>query len=101
MSRRDYVETRVKELRRPDEGEMLGVAVQMLGYDRLRVKCLDGTTRLCRIPGRMKKKMWIHVGDIVLVAAWDFDDKRADILWRYTRDEVKRLEGEGILKLPG
>ena len=33
----------------------------------------------------MKRKMWIRANDVVLLAPWDFNDKKADILWRYIR----------------
>ncbi|RLE82328.1 MAG: translation initiation factor eIF-1A [Thermoprotei archaeon] len=81
------------------EDQVLGVIVQMLGYDRVKVRCSDGYTRLCRIPGKMKKRVWLRLGDIVLVGIWDFQPKeRGDILYRYARDEVKELEKKGLLK---
>jgi len=87
------------KLRLPGEGEVLGVIDEMLGYDRVRVKCADGYIRLCRIPGRMKKRVWMRVGDIVLVAPWEFQsDKRGDIIHRYTSSEVRELEKLGLLK---
>jgi len=88
-----------RELRLPSEGEVLGVIEQLLGYDRVKVRCADGHTRLCRIPGRMKKRVWMRIGDVVLVGIWDFQpDKRGDILYRYERNEVKELEKRGLLK---
>ncbi|RLE64133.1 MAG: translation initiation factor eIF-1A [Thermoprotei archaeon] len=87
-----------KELRVPMEGEVLGIIIQMLGYDRVRVKCADGKVRLCRIPGKMKKRVWMRLGDIVLVGPWDFQaDKRGDILYRYEHSEVRKLEEKGLL----
>ncbi len=87
-----------QELRLPGEGEVLGVVTRLLGYDRLEVKCADGYSRIARIPGRFKKKVWLREGDIVLVAPWDFQAKsKADIVWRYSRDEVKELEKRGLL----
>jgi len=81
------------------EDQVLGVVIQMLGYDRVRVKCSDGNTRLCRIPGKMKKRVWLRLGDIVLVGIWDFQPKeRGDILYRYERDEIQELEKRGLLK---
>ena len=52
----------------PKEGEVLGTAEKLLGFDRIMVKCQDGATRLCRIRGNMKRKVWIRLNDIVLVA---------------------------------
>ena len=79
--------------------EILGVITQMLGFDRVKVRCADGYTRMCRIPGKMKKRVWMRIGDIVLVGIWDFQPKtRGDILYRYERDEVRKLEEMGLLK---
>ena len=83
----------------PDNKEtMLGVIQQFLGYDRARVLCADGKVRLCRIPGRMKKRVWMRVGDIVLVAPWEFQrDERGDIIHRYTSGQLQKLEEMGLL----
>ncbi|MEM2212521.1 MAG: translation initiation factor aIF-1A [Candidatus Nezhaarchaeales archaeon] len=88
-----------RELRLPGEGEMLGVISRLLGYDRLEVKCADGHVRVARIPGRFKKKLWFREGDVILIAPWDFQPKnKADVLWRYEREEVKELQKMGLLK---
>ena len=90
----------ISELVYPAPGEILGIVTQLLGYDRLLVKCIDGHERLCRIRGRMKRKVWIKVNDIVLVAPWDFaKDTRADIVWRYTRGQAQYLRSHGYLKM--
>ena len=92
-------EEELKELVLPAEGEVLGVAVQMLGFDRLLVKCTDGHNRLCRIRGKMKRKVWIRVGDVVLVAPWDFQgDQRGDVVWRYTKGQADWLRRNGHIK---
>ena len=78
------------------EFEILGIAEKLLGYDRIMVKCLDGFTRLCRIPGKMKRKAWIRLNDIVIVSPWDFQsDKRGDITYRYKRNQVDWLRNNG------
>ena len=81
------------------EGTMLGIIQQFLGYDRARVLCVDGKVRLCRIPGKLKKRMWMREGDVVLVAPWEFQyDKRGDIIYRYSSSELQRLERMGLLE---
>lgn len=60
------------------------------------VKCTDGKVRLCRIRGKMKRRVWIRMNDTVLVAPWDFQsDKRGDIVWRYTKAQAESLKSEG------
>ena len=82
----------------PEEGEIVGVVAQLLGFDRVKVKCADGKTRVCRIPGKMKKKIWIRLNDIVLVSPWDFQsDLKADVIWRYDRGNLRDLREKGYL----
>lgn len=86
----------LREMVMPEEGQQLGIVTQMLGYDRLMVRCADSHERVCRIRGKMKRRVWIKVGDIVLVAPWDFQmDTRGDILWRYTESQANWLRSQG------
>jgi len=84
----------------PQKTDVLGVAEQLLGFDRIMVRCQDGRNRLCRIRGKMKRRAWIKRGDIVLVSPWDFQfEKRGDIIWRYKRNQVGWLREKGYLKI--
>ena len=51
-----------------DQNEILGVIEQMLGASRVRVRCVDGKVRMGRIPGKLKRKIWIKEGDVVIVS---------------------------------
>ena len=83
----------------PEGSEVLGIAEKMLGYDRIMVKCQDGFTRLCRIRGKMRRKVWIRINDVVLVSPWDFQtDTRGDILFRYKSNQIEWLRSNGYLK---
>jgi translation initiation factor 1A len=85
--------------RLPEEHEVLGIAEKLLGYDRVMVKCLDGFTRLCRIRGKMKRRVWIRLDDIVIVSPWDFQrEKRGDITYRYRRNQTEWLISNGYLE---
>lgn len=85
--------------RLPEEHEVLGIAEKLLGYDRVMVKCLDGFTRLCRIRGKMKRRVWIRLGDIVIVSPWDFQrEKRGDITYRYRSNQTEWLISNGYLE---
>lgn len=84
----------------PAANDVLGVAIQMMGNDRIKVKCQDGCVRLCRIRGKMKRRVWIRLGDIVLVSPWEFQsDKRGDIYWRYRRNQTEWLRKKGYLTI--
>ena len=91
-------EEELNEMVLPTANDVLGIATKLLGYDRVMVKCQDGNERLCRIRGKMKRRVWIREGDIVLVSPWDFQsDKRGDIFWRYKRSQAELLRKKGYL----
>jgi translation initiation factor 1A len=84
----------------PVANDVLGIAVRMLGFDRMIVKCQDGKERLCRVRGKLKRRVWVRMGDIVLVSPWDFQsDVRGDICWRYRRNEAAWLRSHGYLTI--
>ena len=60
------------------KGEIYGIVEKLSGASRLTVMCEDGSTRNCRIPGKMKKRMWIREGDLVIVKPWG---SSRSILW--------------------
>jgi len=93
-------EEELKEMVLPSGPDVLGVVVKLLGYDRALVKCQDGYERVCRIRGKMKRRVWIRRGDVVLVSPWDFQkETRGDIIWRYTRNQAEWLRKEGYLTI--
>lgn len=84
-------------IRRPREGEFIGLIVQRLGGNRMEVRCTDGKTRNCRVPGRFKRSMWLRPGDIVLVQPWEFDNDKADIVFQYHTSAINQLRKRGML----
>ena len=94
------VEEKPKELILPSEGQVVCIIDRLVGGEYIIVKCADGVTRKCRIPGRMRRRVWMREGDVVLVAIWDFQpDKRGDIIYRYSRDEVRKLAAKGVIQV--
>ena len=91
-------ESELSQMLYPSQNDILGIAIKLLGFDRVLVKCQDGKERLCRIRGKMKRRVWIRENDVVLVSPWDFQtDKRGDIMWRYTRAQAELLRRKGYL----
>jgi translation initiation factor 1A len=82
-------EAALKELVMPQEGEMFGRVIKLVGGDNVIVKC---------IRGKIKRRMWIRENDLVLLAPWDFQSEKADIIWRYIAAHADKLEQEGNLK---
>jgi len=69
----------------------------MLGNGRLDAQCIDGIKRLCHIRGKMRKKVWVSTGDIILVGLRDFQDEKADVILKYNADEARSLKAYGEL----
>lgn len=91
---------RTTYLQYPVANDILGIATKVLGNARFMVLCADGKKRLCRVRGKMKKRVWVRLGDVVLISPWDFQtDSRGDIIWRYRRSQVETLRRRGY-KVP-
>ena len=81
-------------VRLPKKGnkEQFALAELMMGANHIRVRCIDGITRLGRIKGTMKKRVWIREGDTLIVAPWSFQDAKCDIIYRYLKPQTEWLQ---------
>jgi len=52
---------------------------------------------LCIIRGKLRKRVWINIGDIILISYRDFQTSKADVIGKYTDDEVSQLKKYGEL----
>lgn len=83
----------------PKGNELLGLVVSELGGARFVCLCSDKKERVCRVPGRLKRDVWVKEGDYVIVKPWDVEgDKKGDIVYRYRPLEVEWLRKRGFLK---
>ncbi|KAJ1756413.1 Translation initiation factor 1A [Coemansia sp. RSA 1807] len=66
---------------------------KVLGNGRMEVQCFDkeNKKRLGHIRGAMRKKVWINLGDYVLVSLREFQDQKCDIVQKYSDEEVSNL----------
>lgn len=90
----------VLRVRIPKGTELLGVVKQRLGGSRMRVLCLDGKERICRIPGRLRRALWVREDDVVIIEPWELGgNEKADIIYKYaSKAEVNFLRKKGYLK---
>uniref|UniRef100_A0A915M6L1 Eukaryotic translation initiation factor 4C n=1 Tax=Meloidogyne javanica TaxID=6303 RepID=A0A915M6L1_MELJA len=79
------------------ENQAYAQVQKMLGNGRLTAFCFDGKSRLCHIRGKLRKKVWITPGDIILVGLRDYQDEKADVILKYTPDEARILKNAGQL----
>jgi len=71
-----------------------GFVEKLLGDMRCNVVLSDKSVKICRICGSFKRRVWINVGDIVLISIRTFEDK-GDIIYKYNADEVEHLKAIG------
>ena len=89
----------VTRVRIPRNKEVIGIVEQRVGANRMIVKCFDEKERNCRIPGSLRRTLWIRPGDTVIVEPWEFDgDTRGDILFKYTPAAIEWLKRKGFIK---
>ncbi len=74
-----------------NKGEMFAIVDKILGGGRMMVMCADGRSRMARIPGKIKRRMWIREGDLVVIRPWEFQGDKADVIYRYTRNQASHL----------
>lgn len=88
----------VRRLRLPKNNEVFGTVEQMLGASKMLVRCKDDKVRIARIPGKMKRRVWIREGDVVIVQPWPVQgDEKGDVIWRFTKPQVDRLIRQGLI----
>jgi len=86
-------------LPRPDQKEILAIVEQRLGGSRMTVRCFDGVRRIARIPGRLKRSLWVRENNIVIVVPWEFSNEKCDIIYKYNRNQVEYLRKKGHLDM--
>ena len=94
--RRDAPPGEPIRVRLPRGREVLGEIEQILGASRFRIACKDGKTRMCRIPGKFRKRIKVRAGDIVIVEPWAIEgDEKGDVVWIYNKTQMEWLRRRG------
>ena len=84
----------------PKESQEYGQIINAKGNGRFELKCCDGgKIRLGIVCGKMRKRVWVNRGDLVLLCKWEgmTDDTKCSIIHKYSEDEARRLLKEGEL----
>ncbi|MBI2143792.1 translation initiation factor eIF-1A [Candidatus Woesearchaeota archaeon] len=97
--RQEYLAEEIRRIKLPRGRQVFGMVEQLLGGTRMRVKCFDGKLRVCRVPGRFKRMLWIREGDTILVEPWELSgDDRGDAMYKYSKAQLQYLRNKGMLK---
>ncbi|MFW6282425.1 MAG: translation initiation factor eIF-1A [Minisyncoccales bacterium] len=82
----------------PRGREIIGIITERLGGNKMRINCLDGKSRICRVPGRLKRRLWLRPDNVVIIEPWELDDSKGDVLYKYTPTQAHFLRKKGYLK---
>ena len=81
-----------------EDNEMFAIVSRVFGGSRMNVQSADGKSRLARIPGKMKRRMGrIKMGDLIIISPWDIQNEKADILYRYRKNQIRFLNKKDML----
>jgi len=97
-NRNNKNEEKVTRVRLPKGKEIMGIIEQRLGGNKMFVNCLDGKKRNCRVPGRLKRSLWLRPGDVVIIELWELDKDKGDVIFKYRTNQVEWLKEKGYLK---
>ena len=94
----DEEEQKVARAPLPKKNEVIGILDQRLGGNKMMISCLDGKKRNCRVPGRLRRKLWLRPNDVVIVEMWELDKDKGDVIYKYRPNQVEWLKQNGYLK---
>ena len=52
---------------------------------------MDGNKRMCTIRGKLRNRVWINNGDVLLISLREFGDDKADVIHKYYPEEAYEL----------
>ncbi|MBS3070894.1 translation initiation factor eIF-1A [Candidatus Pacearchaeota archaeon] len=91
-------EQQITRVKLPRKGEVIGIIEQRLGGNKMMVRCLDGKNRNCRVPGRLKRKLWLRPGDVVIIEMWELDYEKGDVIFKYRPNQIEWLKKNNYLE---
>lgn len=88
-----------KNTRFKDENESQEYAqiTKALGNCRFEVLCFDGKTRLATMCGKMRKRVFVNQGELILVSLRDWQDSKCDIIDKYNDNDIQKFRQKKLL----
>ena len=98
---------RVTSFAAREEGQHYGRVIRNLGHMNLLVYCNDNKQRICKIRGAIRRRMWMNVGDIVLISYREFEigtttrvgEEKGDILHKYETTDYGKIRKDPVLNM--
>ena len=98
LEQQEQLQQEIRRIKLPRGNQTFGILEQRVGASRTKVRCLDGKTRICRIPGRLKRRLWVREGDLLLIEPWELGgDEKGDVIFKYRPSQVQFLRKKGYL----
>ena len=98
LEHQEQLQQEIRRIKLPRGRQTFGILEQRVGASRTRVRGLDGKTRICRIPGRLKRSLWVREGDLLLIEPWELGgDGKGDVIFKYRPSQVQFLRRKGYL----
>ena len=95
---RDVDEPKIMRAPLPKGREIIGIIEQRYGGNKMKVNCVDRKERIGRVPGRLKRYLWLRPNDVIIIEPWELDDTKGDILLKYKPNQIKWLKQNGHLE---
>ena len=87
-----------RKVRLPTKDQQFAVVIEMSGGSRMKAMCVDGKTRMVRIGGKLKRRMWTRMNDLILIQPWTVQsESKADLVHRYLPTERKWILNRDII----
>ena len=77
------------------DGQEYAQVLKSLGNGYMQVSCFTdkgNVIKRAHIRGTMRKRIWLSIGDIILVSKRDYQDEICDILFKYSTNEIHILQ---------
>ena len=77
------------------DGQEYAQVLKSLGNGYMQVLCFTdkgNVIKRAHIRGTMRKRIWLSIGDIILVSKRDYQDEICDILFKYSANEIHILQ---------
>ncbi len=94
--KKDSSEKRERELVFREDEQAYARIIKSFGDARFECQLFESDeNKIGHVRGAFRKRVWMNVGDIVLVSLRDFDKSKCDIIHKYTTDEAINLKSMG------
>ena len=93
------VSSNTNQIVKKEDFQDYAVVQKMLGDGRLIAMCHDNKERRCRIRGKMRRRVWINIGDYILISFREHNNEEVDVIHKYAKEDIDYLVSNGDIKL--